>query len=166
MTADDFLAFSERHYEELKKKWANRLKKAELTFSEDIYNDSILKVYEQIKKKEYIGDIEAYWYQAFLINTKRDTKYAYHKKDDSIDVLKYLDEFPTDDKPLLLEDIQDILQSMEDNKNFHLFLIYYMTDTTYAELEELTGIKNVRYKVKSIGKKIREHIKRKGLHLL
>jgi hypothetical protein len=38
-----------------------------------------------------------------------------------------------------------------------------MTDTTYAELEELTGIKDIRYKIKSIGKKIRECIKRKGL---
>ena len=160
MKPNDFLAFSGQHYEELKKKWANRLKKAGLTFSEDIYNDSIIKVYEQLNKKEYTGDIEAYWYQAFLTNTKRDTKYAYHKKDDSIDVLKYLDEFPADDRPMPLEDIQDILRSMENNKNFHLFLIYYMTDITINELEELTGIKGVRYKIRGIINTIKERIKK------
>lgn len=163
MKADDFLTYSGQYYDTNKKKWAARLKKLGYQFSEDIYNDTILKVYEYLSKIEKDIDMEAFWYQAFLINTKREAKYYYHNRDDSIDVLKYLDEFPTDDKPLLLEEIQDILQSMEDNKNFHLFLIYYMTDTTYAELEELTGIKNVRYKINSICKKIKECIKRKGL---
>lgn len=163
MKADDFLTYSGQYYDTNKKKWAARLKKLGYQFSEDIYNDTILKVYDYLSKIEKDMDIEAFWYQAFLTNTKREAKYYYHNRDDSIDVLKYLDEFPTDDKPLLLEDIQDVLQSMEDNKNFHLFFIYYMTDTTYAELEELTGVKDIRYKIKSIGKKIRECIKRKGL---
>lgn len=166
MSPKDFLDYAARGYESNKRKWSIRLKKEGLTFSEDTYQNTILYVYNYLNK--YIDNnldkmsIEGFWYQAFLTNTKRDTKYAYNsKRDDDVDILKYLDDFQTDDKPILLEDIEGLktLTPIELN----LFLIYFLTDITYTELEELTGIKNVRYKINSIGKKIRECIKRKGL---
>lgn len=159
MKPDDFLKYAGEHYEGIKKKWIGRLKKEGLVFSDDIYNDTILHIYYYLNK--YINNkldemsIEGFWYQAFLTNTKRDTKYAYNsKRDDNVDILKYLDDFQTDDKPILLEDIVGLktLTPIELN----LFLIYYLTDITYTELEELTNIKGVRYKIKTIIKKIRE----------
>lgn len=154
MKANEFLNYSGEHYEKNKKKWSARLKKAELSFSEDIYNDSIIKVYEHLLKQEYTGDIEAYWYQSFLINTKRDAKYSYHKKDDDIDVLEYLDNFPNEDRDIMLSDIEDKLNKLtEVEKN--ILLIYYLTDITIKELEELTNIKDIRYKIKGILKKAR-----------
>lgn len=158
MKPDDFLKYAGEHYEGIKKKWIGRLKKEGLVFSDDIYNDTILHIYYYLNK--YINNkldemsIEGFWYQAFLTNTKRDTKYAYNsKRDDNVDILKYLNDFPTDDKPILLEDIEGLktLTPIELN----LFLIYYLTDITYTELEELTNIKDVRYKIKTIIKKIR-----------
>lgn len=152
MKPDDFLKYAGEHYEGIKKKWIGRLSKLGLKFSEDIFQDSILKVYEHIG--EYEGDIEGYWYKTFLINTKREKDYAYNsKRDDDLDVLKYLDDFPTDDKPILLEDIEGLKRLTPIELN--LFLIYYLTDITYTELEELTNIKDMRYKIKTIIKKIR-----------
>lgn len=155
MLANDFLKYAGEHYNEIKKKWSVRLNKLGLTFSEDIYNDTILKVYDHINKEEYNGDIESYFYKSFLQNTKRDTKYSYHKKDDTIDVLQYLDEFPTDDRPILLEDIKEVLKSLTDIE-LNIFLMYFLTDITFSELQELTGIKDLRYKIQKIIKKLRK----------
>lgn len=157
MKAQEFLKYSDEHYIQNKKKWAARLKKQGYIFSEDIYQETICKVYEYIKKGEYTGDIEAYWYQSFLNNTKRECEYSYHKRDENVDVLTYLDELPNDDPPILLEDIEDVLRSLTPVE-LHLILIYYLTDTSYKQLEELTGIKNLRYKIKGIIKKIKERV--------
>lgn len=153
MRKQEFLKYVDKHYQEMKRKWSARLKRQGLSLNEDIYNDTIMKVCDHIE--EYTGDPESYWYKAFLTNTKRDAQYHYHKRDDSIDVLKYLDEFPNEDPPILLDDISDALRSL-DKKDLYLLIIYYLTDTTYAELEEITGIKNVRYRIKTIIKKVRD----------
>lgn len=163
MKADEFLTYSGQHYDSNKKKWKERLKKIGYSFSEDIYNDSIIKVYDKLKqdtnKESKDIDIEAYWYQSFLINTKRNSDYSFIKnKDDTVDVLKYLDEFPADDNVTLLSDYKDIFNLYKDNKDFHLFLIYHLTDVTYKELEDLTGIKDVKYKIRSITNKINDRI--------
>lgn len=152
MKAKEFLKYTEEHYNQNKKKWTARLKKQGLAFSEDIFQDTIWKIYSHID--EYSGDIESYWYKSFLTNTKRDAQYHYHKKDDSVDVYEYLDAVPADEPPILLEDIEDGLKSLE-QQELYLFLIYYLTDISYTQLEELTGIKDVRYKLKKIIKKIR-----------
>lgn len=155
MDGTTFLQYAGEHYKELKNKWTTRLKKHNFKFSDDIYNTTIIKVYDHIQKEGYHGDIEPYFYKSFLQNTKREIEYSYNKKDDSIDVLKYLDEFPTDDKPILLEDIKEKLQKLTDIE-FHIFLIYYLTDFTYSEIEQLTDIKDIRYKIKTIFNKIKK----------
>ena len=157
MTKEDFLTYAGKNYNSIKKKWSTRLKKQGLSFSEDIFQDTILKVYSHIE--EYKGkDIDGYWYQAFINNIRREKEYAYNsKKDDTIEVLQYLDNFPTEDKPILLKDIEEglnVLTELEKN----LLLMYYLTDITYTELEELTGIKDVGYKLKGILKKVRKKI--------
>lgn len=157
MKIHEFLKYVDEHYDGNKKKWSARLKKQGLQFSEDIFQDTIWKIYDHIE--DYTGDIESYWYKAFLTNIKRDAQYAYHKRDDSIDVLKYLDEFPNEDPPILLDDISEDLKAL-DIKELYLLLIYHLTNTSYSQLEELTGIKDVRYKLNKIVKKIRD--KRKG----
>lgn len=159
MKGKEFLDYSGKHYEENKKKWSARLKKQGLTFSEDIYNDTILKVYEHIN--DYTGDIESYWYKAFLLNTKRDTKYSYHKKDDDIDVIELLSDIPDDGPPILLDEISEGIKSI-DEVDKHIFLIYYLTDFTYSQLEELTGIKDIKYRLKKIVKQIKGNKKERG----
>lgn len=153
MKAKEFLKYTEKHYNQNKKKWTARLKKHGLSFSEDIYQDTIWKIYSHIE--EYSGDIDAYWYKAFLTNTKRDGQYHYHKRDDSVDVIEYLSEVPADEPPILLEDIEEGINSLTEVEKY-IFLIYYLTDVSYPQLEELTGIKGIRYQLKKIIKKIRK----------
>ena len=152
MKKQEFLRYVNENYESTKKKWTARLKKQGLAFSEDIFQDTIWKIYSHID--EYAGDIESYWYKAFLTNTKRDAQYHYHKRDDDVDVFEYLSDVPADEPPILLEDIEDGFKALTEVEKY-LFLIYYLTDISYTQLEELTGIKDVRYKLKKIIKKIR-----------
>lgn len=162
MRGEDFLKYAGLHYEENRKKWSARLKKLEMAFSDDLFQDSIIHVYDSLNKKELDETIiEAYWYKTFLTNTRRDGHYSYHKRDDSIDILAYLDAFPNDDPPILLEDIASQLKRL-DIKELYLLFIYYLTDITYTELEELTNIKDVKYKIKKIIEKIKGNKKEKG----
>ena len=63
--AREFLDLSATLYEVNKKKWKTMLKSKGLQFDEDIYNDSIIKVYESIMKGEDIeGDLIGYWYKS------------------------------------------------------------------------------------------------------
>ena len=162
MSGEEFLTYAGHQYLTNKKKWSYRLSKMGLKFSEDIYNDTILKVYNHIQNG-YDGDIESYWYKSFVLNTKRECEYAYHKRDDSVDILQYLDNFPTDDKPILLQDIQDILKDHNNKIDFHLMVLYYLTDLTFKEIEDLTEVKDARYKVRGIIKLVKDKIKERGL---
>ena len=158
MTADEFLKYSGEHYNDIKKKWKARCKKNNVQYSDDIFQESIIKVYSHLLEKPYTGDVESYWWQTFINNSRREKDYAYNsKKDDTIEVLQYLDNFPTEDKPILLQDIEEGLKLLTDMEK-NLLLMYYLTDITYTELEELTGIKDARYKLKGILKKVRKKI--------
>lgn len=156
MKANEFLKFSGEHYNEMRSKWSARLKKQGLRFSEDTFQDTILKVYDVLQKHEIAdNDIEGFWYKSFLINTKRDMEYSCNSKRDSdIDPIDYLKDFPAEDRGIMLCDVEDKIKSLNEIDK-HLLLIYYLTDITYEELEELTGIKDIRYKLKKIIKKLR-----------
>lgn len=155
MLPENFLKYSGEHYYENRNKWSVRLKKEGLTFSEDIFQDSIIRVFDILQKHEIDEKyIEGFWYKSFLINTKREKDYAYNsKKDTEVDVIEYLKDFPVEDKPILLEDIDGLKTLTEIERN--LLLIYYLTDITYKELEELTEIKDMKYKIKTIIKKVK-----------
>lgn len=159
MKANEFLEYAGTNYESLKKKWSTRLKKEGLSFSEDTSQNTILKICDYLDKHEDNkldkNSIEGFWYKAFLTNTKRDGQYHYHKRDDSIDVIEYLSEVPADEPLILLEDIEEGINSLTEVEKY-LFLIYYLTDVSYPQLEELTGIKDIRYQLKKIIKKIRK----------
>lgn len=160
MKGKDFLTYSGEYYEENKKKWSARLKKQGLTFSEDIYQNTILNVYDYLNKhidnKLDEMSIEGFWYKSFLINIRREKDYAYNsKRDDDIDVIELLSDIPDDGPPILLDDVKAGLDNLTDIEK-HLLLIYYLTDITIVELEELTEIKDLKYQLKKIIKKVKK----------
>lgn len=108
-----------------------------------------------MNEKPYEGmDICGYWYSAFLNNTKRDTKYSYHNRDDSVDVLEYLDKFPYEE-PTIYKTMFSRILNKEDDINFHLFRMYYLCpDLSYEQLEELTEMKSVISRIKKIRDKL------------
>lgn len=155
MNGDEFLTLASLLYEDKKRIWRKRLDKLGLQFSEDIFQDTLLKVYEALNEKPYEGtDICGYWYKSFLNNTKRDTKYSYHNRDDSIDVLEYLDKFPYEE-PTIYKSMFSVILNKEEDINFHLFRMYYLCpDLSYEQLEELTDMKAVRSRIKKIRDKL------------
>lgn len=146
--ADDFMTTAGLLYEGNRKKWRSILKNKGIEFNEDIYNDSILKTYDAILKKEVGSDYMGYWYKTFLNNSKRDLKYSYHNRDDSVDVIEYLKEFPYEEYKDKTDTIIEVLKMVRDSstpKGFHLFLMYYMIpEMTYDELKKITGISDVK----------------------
>lgn len=147
--ADEFMRKVGLVYEGNKKKWCSLLKKQSVQFNEDIYNDSILKTYDAILKKE-IGDKDymGYWYRTFLNNSKRDLKYSYHNRDEDVDVFEYLKEFPYKEYHDKTDTVIEVLKKVRDNstpRGYHLFLMYYMIpNMTFEELKNVTGIADVK----------------------
>lgn len=146
--ADEFMTTAGLLYEGNRKKWRSILKNNGIEFNEDIYNDSILKTYDAILKKEVGSDYMGYWYKTFLNNSKRDLKYSYHNRDDSVDVIEYLKEFPYEEYKDKTDTILEVLKMVRDSstpRGFHLFLMYYMIpEMTYDELKKITGISDVK----------------------
>lgn len=146
--ADDFITTAGLLYEGNRKKWRSILKNKGIEFNEDIYNDSILKTYDAILKKEVGSDYMGYWYKTFLNNSKRDLKYSCHNRDDSVDVIEYLKEFPYEEYKDKTDTILEVLKMVRDSstpRGFHLFLMYYMIpEMTYDELKKITGISDVK----------------------
>ena len=146
--ADEFMTTAGLLYEGNRKKWRSILKNNGIEFNEDIYNDSILKTYDAILKKEVGSDYMGYWYKTFLNNSKRDLKYSYHNRDDSVDVIEYLKEFPYEEYKDKTDTIIEVLKMVRDSstpRGFHLFLMYYMIpEMTYDELKKITGISDVK----------------------
>lgn len=146
--ADEFLTISGLIYEDIKKRWRGLAKKKGFTFSDDIFNDSIIKTYDAILRKEAGSDYMGYWWRTFLNNSKRDGKYAYHNRDDDVDVFDYLKDVPYKEYRDKTDTVIRILEDVKSNfsiRSYYLFLMYYMLpDMTFEELKELTGVSDVK----------------------
>lgn len=160
--AREFLDLSGRLYEANKNKW----KKMVDDFNEDVYNDTILKVYDSILKGEDIeGDLVGYWFKSFKTNIKRYKDYSYEKNKDTKDVLEYLKGKEDEENRVNVyySEISDILLKVKqkfDRKTFEIFRMYLLCNVSYERLDELTGldskerISKVRRWLNAKGKKI------------
>lgn len=160
--AREFLELSGRLYEANKNKW----KKMVDDFNEDVYNDTILKVYDSILKGEDIeGDLIGYWYKSFKTNIKRYKDYSYEKNKDTKDVLEYLKGKEDEENRVNVyySEISDILLKVKqkfDRKTFEIFRMYLLCNVSYERLDELTGldskerISKVRRWLNAKGKKV------------
>ena len=147
--AEEFLNRAGMLYEENRVKWRSMLKKQGLQFSDDIYNDSIVKTYDSILKKEVDSDYMGYWYRTFLNNSRRDTKYAYHNRDEDTDVFELLKDreyVEYKDNSLLIKDLVCTLS----DKDSILLRMHYELEIPYEVIEEMTGVKVVRRYIKRI----------------
>lgn len=145
----NFLQESGKLYEGNKRKWKLILKNKGIAFNEDIYNDSIVKTYDAILKREIDdGDYVGYWFRCFFNNSKRDTKYSYHNRDDEVDVIDFLKDKPYEEYTDNTDSIIRILGMVKNNfsfRSYHLFIIYYfVTDMTFEELKTLSGLTDVK----------------------
>jgi DNA-directed RNA polymerase specialized sigma24 family protein len=163
--ANEFLKKSGELYEINKRKWKKIIKDIGYSFSEDIYNDSILKTYDAIIKKQIdTTDYLGYWYQTFINNTKRDEKYARNQLIDEVDVYDYLEEKEYEENKVTLyySTISSILLEIHkhfNRKTFETFRLHLLCNMSYEEIDKLTGIKDSKQRISKVKKWVHDNKK-------
>ena len=156
--AKEFLELSGRLYTTNKEKW----KKMVDGFDEDIYNDTILKVYDNILKgADTQGDLNGYWFKSFKNNLNRNKDYSHKKKRDDTDVIELLKdkEYEENNVNLYYSTISDILLKVKhkfDRKTFEVFRMYLLCDMSYEQLNSITGMTDCKERISKVKKWINE----------
>ena len=164
--AKDFLNVTAKYYVHNKDKWQRLISVLGLSFDEDVYNDTIIKVYDKLLNEEDIDKTEdeiiAYWYQSFVNNIKRDKIYSYNKNRDDSDVIELLKdrELIIGDEHLYYPTIRLLLNKIMKGFNaddYHLFRMYYLTEYTFDELSNIIGY-DVKGKIIKMKKWLKENV--------
>lgn len=153
-------------------------------FDEDVFYDTIIRIYDKILKESIIDDtpegMANYLFKSFKTNVMREKQYARNKKED----LNYdQDSIPTayenwyeqnniSAKEKLLSDLRKdfftlrLAQIVEENfdaEHFYLWRLKVFMNYTYKELAEKTKIPSVRNKVLEVMDFLRENVKKEEL---
>lgn len=156
--AQEFLIQSGELYEKNKKKWSKIIKDKGYEFSEDIYNDSIIKTYDAIIKREVdTTDYLGYWFKTFINNTKRDDKYARNQMTDDVDIFKILKDKEDEESKInvYISAISDILLKVRkqfNRKTFEIFRLYLLCGMSYEQLDNLTGMNDSKTRISKVRK--------------
>lgn len=161
-----FINYINNNYEELYGRFKAFCLDKKYDFSEDIFQDTILKCYKLIERKglEDISDkgMENYFFMSFKQNLQREKQYARNQKRDNniVDLSgaysSYLDTLLTQREKLQSDLYKDfatlyLLSKAEehfDYEHFYLFrLKTFDKNMTYQKLQDKTGLKGVRQKV-------------------
>lgn len=161
-----FINYINSHYEELYGRFKAFCLDKKYDFSEDIFQDTIIKCYKLIERKglEDLSDkgIENYFFMSFKQNLQREKQYARNQKRDNniVDLSgaysSYLDTLLTQREKLQSDLYKDfatlyLLSKAEehfDYEHFYLFrLKTFDKNMTYQKLQDKTGLKGVRQKV-------------------
>ena len=174
--AKRFLQFVNDNYNNLKKKWAKYLIDRQIEFDEDVYSETILKVFDYIRAngiKDYSDSGFAnYFFKSFNINIKREKQYSRNvNRDKNIDATEELskemngeDELKLKIRRHVYEDwsIFYILRLVEDNFDsisFHCFRLYYILDKmTYSKLREITKVPDSKKRVVTIKNWLKDNL--------
>lgn len=138
--ANEFLELSGRLYEENKRKWKTLFK----DFDEDVYNDTILKVYDNLLDGvDTEGDLNGYWFKSFKNNLKRHKDYKENQSKGEIDNNVKEKGYEENDVSIYYSTIKDIFNRVRNNfdrKTFEVFRLYMLCKMSYDELDNLTGL--------------------------
>lgn len=135
--AKEFLDLAGKLYEQNKRKWSNIVE----DFDEDVYSDTIIKVYDSILKgADTEGDLQGYWFKSFKNNIiKKQSKDV-----ETVDAEKTLKEKEEENNiNIYYSTISDILLKVKHKfgrKTFEVFRMYLLCNMSYERLDELTGL--------------------------
>ena len=171
-----FLKFANDNYEDYKKKWAKYLYDRQVDFDEDVFSETVLKVYDYINTNGIKDDSDSglanYWFKSFNTNIKREKQYSRNvNRDKNIDATEELskemngeDELQLKIRRHVFEDwsIVYILRLVEDNFDsisFHCFRLYYILDKmTYSKLREITKVPDSKKRVVTIKNWLKDNL--------
>ena len=171
-----FLQFANEHYDDYKKKWRKYLIDRQIDFDEDVFSETVLKVYDYINTNGIKDDSDSglanYWFKAFNINIKREKQYSRNiNRDRNIDATEELSKEINGEYELQLKirrhvfedwSIVYILRLVEDNFDsisFHCFRLYYILDKmTYSKLREITKVPDSKKRVVTIKNWLKDNL--------
>lgn len=134
--AKEFMDLAGKMYEQNKRKWSNIVE----DFDEDIYSDTIVKVYESILKgADTDGDLQGYWFKSFKNNLNKNHKTITKVNSDTIKEK----EDEENKVNIYYSTISDILIKVKrkfDRKTFEVFRMYLLCNMSYEQLDKLTGV--------------------------
>lgn len=134
--AKEFMDLAGKMYEQNKRKWSNIVE----DFDEDIYSDTIVKVYESILKgADTDGDLQGYWFKSFKNNLNKN-----HKTINKVDSDTIKEKEEEENKVnIYYSTISDILIKVKHKfgrKTFEVFRMYLLCNMSYEQLDKLTGV--------------------------
>ena len=168
--ARKYLNLANDKYLDYLKKWRTHIQEKGYDWDEDVFSDTIIKVYDNILKNGIKDDSEEglsnYWFKSFIVNIKREKQYSRNLyRDMNVDASEELDKEYNGDDELKLKikrHIYDdwlsvrLLQIVEQNftsREFRCFRLYYIVPKmTYEKLRDLTKIKDCKKIVNTIKK--------------
>lgn len=179
--ARKFLEYADRHYGEYKLKWKKYVTDSNLDFDEDVFSDTILKVYDYIIQNGIKDDSDEglanYWFKSFVMNIKREKMYSRNQKRDfNVDASEELDTRDDGTEELMLKLRQQtysdyaiiyILKEVEsnfDSLTFYCFRLYFiLPKMTYERLRSITNVKDCKRRVVQAKKWVKENIKKEEI---
>ena len=102
--ARKYLNLANDKYLDYLKKWRTHIQDKGYDWDEDVFSDTILKVYDNILKNGIKHDSEEglsnYWFKSFIVNIKREKQYSRNLyRDMNVDASEELDkEYNGDDE--------------------------------------------------------------------
>ena len=179
--ADTFIVTLGNMYGQVKKQMKAFCFNKGKPWSEDLFQDTLLKCYDSICRNGLRDTSELgclnYFFMSFKTNIIRETQYAYNKlRDTNIDndIIKDLYEDYCNNNLLTEEEkikqdlyqdfiLQYILTKVEENfplVDYRLFSIKMFYKCTYKRLKELTHIKDVKKRLQTIQDWLKNNIDR------
>lgn len=133
--ANEFLRLAGELYEEKKSKWRGLV----VGFDEDVFNDTIIKVYESILRgADTQGDLKGYWFKSFKNNLRK-----HHIKMKLSDTIIKEKECNEDDVNLLFSTISIILYNVYkrfDRRTFEVFRMYLLCNMSYEQIDDVANV--------------------------
>ena len=182
--ATEYMDWVSSNYEYLKRKMRAYCLNKKVEFDEDIFSDTILKIFEKIEKNGMQDNtpkgLENYFFMSFKTNLARDKQYSRNTKkdsnisDDIEDVYEswYNATHSSPEEKIkkdLWNDYATLYLVNEADKNFdeeHSYLFRmktFLPHMTYSKLTKLTGKRNVRQKVVDVRNYLRENVDKQDI---
>ena len=174
-----FINHIAKHYNALQCKFKEFCRLNNLEWDWDIFQDTILKCHELIKRKGLQSKtpygIESYFFISFRNNVKREKQYARNQKrdmnydSDSIEELyeEYYNNNNTSSTEKIKSDLWKdfsvlyIMLTVEQHftqEDFYLFRLKTLSNMTYKQIIEKTKLKGVRTRILEIKKWLKENL--------
>lgn len=173
---EKFLNYVNSNYKYLKRHLQSWAYNTHRTFDDDIFQDTIIKIYNLIEKKGKVNDssdrgFECYFFMAYKQNLAREQEYARNKlRDDNSNLSEQHEQFKsqqmTPEEKVLSDARKDftiryLLNKVEENFDmvtFRLFRIKLFYGCTYKKLVEMTKIRDSKQRVSKVNKWLKDNV--------